>query len=161
MQRMREASPERLSRGVCGGVFLRGLPRISLAPSYPAVTEPLLTPAVRALIHGPVATIAHVELLLALWRCRPEARGLDALVQEARVSSASGARTCLDEMTDAGLIDATGDGWALGAIDGEVVGISELAAMYLQRPVTLVRALYARPTTPTRTFRELFRRRES
>jgi hypothetical protein len=139
---------------------LRGFPRISSQTGRADVTEPHLPTGVRDLIHGPVATIAHLELLLALWRCRPGALLLAAVADEARVTSLDGARSCLDDLVAAGLLAPTDDGWRFAPSDPSAsVCVDELATMYTQRPVTLVRALYARPSRPSWSVGDLFRRR--
>ena len=123
------------------------------------MTDPHISAGVRDLIHGPVATIAHLELLLALWRRRPAALRLDAAADEAHVTSLEGARTCLEDLVTAGLLAATDDGWRFAPRDSSAnARVDELAAMYTQRPVTLVRALYARPSRTGWSVAELFRR---
>jgi hypothetical protein len=126
------------------------------------VSDLQIPAGVRELIHGPVETIAHLELLLALWRCSPEARLLEHVAADARVGSLAGARTCLDTLVAAGLLGATDDGWRYAPRDAATSArVTELATMYTQRPVTLIRALYARPTRRGWSIGELFRRGEA
>jgi hypothetical protein len=138
-------------------VFLRGVPRIRLPapPSIPRdrpagtrMTAPELPREVLALVHGPVGTIAHVEMLLALRAAAPASLSTERVATAARMASLSGGRCILQELEAAGLVAAHGeDGWLCAPRDdGLREAVALLATMYNERPVTLVRALYERPS---------------
>lgn len=125
------------------------------------MTAPQLPPEVLALVHGPVGTIAHVELLLALRAAAPAPCDLERLAAAANVTSPAGARQRLVDLEDAGLAAAVEGGrWRYAPRDdGARAAVDALAAMYNEKPVTLVRALYERPTKPLQSFADAFRLR--
>ena len=113
------------------------------------------------LVHGPVRTIAHVELLLALRDRAPSPVLLETLAEVAHVSSRDGARAMLDELANAGLVASPDPAtWVFAPRGALREAVEALAAAYNQRPVTLVRALYARPAKPLQSFAVAFRFRK-
>ncbi|AHG93651.1 hypothetical protein J421_6116 (plasmid) [Gemmatirosa kalamazoonensis] len=114
------------------------------------MTSPELPPEVIALVHGPVGTMAHVEMLLALRAAEPGTCSIDQIAAAAHLSTAAGAREILSELETASLVAAGGgDLWRYAPRGSALrTGVDLLAAMYHQRPVTLVRALYERPVRP-------------
>jgi len=122
--------------------------RAALAPtSGRVVPEPSLSPGVLRLVHGPVATMAHVELLLLMRTAAPAMRSAAELATAAHVSDSATAQRCLDELTRAGLLTRVGDpaGFRYAPTDAALdSAVDALAAMYNEKPVTLVRALYSR-----------------
>ena len=125
------------------------------------MTEPALPAEVLALIRGPLATIAHVEALLMLRRLAPAAAGAAAVAAEAQIPTLAAARRYLDELVAARLVEGAGeDEYRFAPGRGELGGAVEmLARMYNEKPVTLVRAVYARPAGPVRAFADAFRLR--
>ena len=125
------------------------------------MTAPDLPAAVLQLVHGPVRTIAHVELLLTLRDRAPTPVALEALAAAAHVSSRDGARAMLDELANAGLVAAPDETtWVFAPRGALREAVEALAAAYNQRPVTLVRALYERPAKPLQSFADAFRFRK-
>jgi len=116
---------------------------------------------VLALVHGPVGTIAHVEMLLALRTADPDTCSTEQVAAAAHVSSAAGARKILSELETAGLVASSGeDLWCYAPrVSALRNGVELLATAYNQRPVTLVRALYERPVRPLLSFADAFRLR--
>ena len=109
------------------------------------MSEPAIPAAVRALLRGPVSTMAHVEALLLLRRW-PHPRPVAEVADGARIATLSAARRCLEELAAAGLLVAAGNDayrYAPGAPDTHDA-VDALARMYDERPVTLVRAIYSR-----------------
>jgi hypothetical protein len=114
------------------------------------MTDAALPAEVLALIHGPIASMAHAEALLSLRRAAPEPRALAVLAAEAQIAALEVARTCLDELVAAGLAAATGPqeyGYA-PATEDRRRAVDALADMYNTKPVTLIRAIYSRPAAP-------------
>jgi hypothetical protein len=118
---------------------------------------------VLALVHGPVRTLTHVELLLALRACQPEALGIDELAGAASATTLHGARHTLHELVAAELIaEVDADRWRFAPRDASArQAVDELALTYDLRPVSLVRAVYERPTRALQSFADAFRFRRS
>ncbi len=114
------------------------------------MTEASLPAAVRALLHGPVSSMAHVEALLLLRRHQPGALPVAQVAGVVRIASVVAARRCLDELVAAGLVAvAEHDEYRYVADGGDAhAAVDALARMYNEKPVTLVRAIYSRPASP-------------
>lgn len=127
------------------------------------MTEQALPAGVRALLRGPVTSMAHVEALLLLRRVAPDARPLAAIAVQAQLPTLAAARRCLDELTDAGLVTPAGsDEFRYAPPPGDARdAVDSLAQMYNEKPVTLVRAIYSRLTPPpaVQAFADAFRLR--
>jgi hypothetical protein len=125
------------------------------------MSEQALPASVRALIRGPVATMAHVEALLLLRRMSPGTASVAAVATEAQLASLPPARRCLDELVSAGFAEAAGrDEYRYApAREDARAAVDALAKMYNEKPVTLVRAVYARPAGPVQAFADAFRLR--
>lgn len=125
------------------------------------MTEPGLPAEVRALIRGPVASMAHVEALLLLRGRAPAAVSVTELAADAQMPAPAQTRRCLDDLVAAGLLERIeADRYRYAPRrDEERKAVDALAAMYNEKPVTLVRAVYARPAGPIQAFAEAFRLR--
>lgn len=123
------------------------------------MTQADLPPEVLALVHGPVSTLAHVEMLLALRAADPDERSTEQLAAAAQISTIVNAERFLRELLDAQLIATASEGAWRYAPRGSALraGVDRLAAMYNERPVTLIRALYERPVRPLHSFADAFR----
>jgi hypothetical protein len=121
-----------------------------------------LPPEVLGLIHGPVRTFAHVELLLALYACRPDPCPSADVAKTTSATTLEGARRALAELADAGLVARTGpDEWRFAPRDAASrEAVASLAAAYDRMPVPLVRALCERPAKPLQSFADAFRLRD-
>jgi hypothetical protein len=122
-----------------------------------------LPPDVLALVYGPVRTLAHVELLLALRACQPAACTTDELAEAASATTLDGARLTLNELVAAGLAaEVDADRWRFAPRDASArQAVDQLAATYDLRPVSLVRAVYERPARALQSFADAFRFRRS
>ena len=127
------------------------------------MTERGLPAEVRLLIAGPLTSMAHVEALLCLRRAAPTARTLAEIAAEIHAASAAAARRTLDDLV-AGHLAQRGDGdsWRFAPRSAELArAVDALATMYNERPVTLIRAVYERPTSsPLQSFADAFRLRD-
>lgn len=127
------------------------------------MTEQALPAEVRALLRGPITSMAHVEALLLLRGVAPEPRPLEAIAAEAQLPTVAAARRCLEELAAAGLVAAVGsDAYRYAARPDDMRdAVDALAQMYNEKPVTLVRAIYSRPVTPApiQAFADAFRLR--
>jgi DNA-binding IclR family transcriptional regulator len=108
--------------------------------------------------------MAHVEallLLLLLRRRAPAAVAVAELSADAQMPGPAQTRRCLDDMVGAGLLERTHADLCRYAPkrDAERQAVDALAAMYNEKPVTLVRAVYARPAGPIQAFADAFRLR--
>jgi hypothetical protein len=126
------------------------------------VTDSQLPDDVVALVNGPVRTMTHVELLLALRAAEPEPRPLDALARETHAPSSAEAHRTLAELAAAQLVaNPRGDEWTyVPRTSAAREAVDRLAQMYNEKPVTLVRALYSRPARPLTSFVDAFRLRK-
>jgi hypothetical protein len=122
----------------------------------PAASE--LPAEVQRLIAAYVASMDHVEVLRALHARREAELTSDELGAFVHLDRAMLKRVMRD-LEGAGVVRDTGRGYEYSATSREDLAIAELIAMYNTKPVTLVRAIYARPT-PLRSFADAFRLRE-
>ena len=116
---------------------------------------------VRQLIARQVTTMEQVEVVLLLARSEGRALGLDEIRATLRLpSTALPAKTFL-ELEEAGLIRSEpGPCWRYAPVTVVLRRSVELLAVaYNERPVTLVRALYDRPS-PVQSFADAFRIRK-
>ena len=67
------------------------------------MTGPNLPPEVLALLRGPVRTIAHLELLLALRAASPAAHTIERLLSDPHVNSRAGAREQVAQIAASGV----------------------------------------------------------
>ena len=118
---------------------------------------------VRQLIARHLATMEQVDVLLLLARSPEEWRSGEEIRTALRIDESGVAARTFDELCAAGLIEADGGHPVRyryapsSARDSSAVEL--LALAYNERPVTLVRAIYARPT-PAQSFADAFRLRK-
>ncbi|HUF66366.1 MAG TPA: hypothetical protein VMM17_10380 [Gemmatimonadaceae bacterium] len=125
------------------------------------MTEPEFTRALRDLIDHHLGSIDEIEVLLAVFAKRGE------LMAPASVSAAAQkpepvAREHLKQLAGRGFVvhHASDDAYSYPVRAAEVdEAIEQLSRMYHQRPVTLIRALYDRPSTAVLSFADAFRLR--
>lgn len=136
------------------------------------MASPGLPADVASLVAKHLPSMQHVEVLLMLRRAEPESVPTSAIVAEVQGGRAL-TLACLEDLADARLVAREGGPAADGspaaaycfapasaalrqAVDG-------LLAMYSERPVTLVRAVYDRAAAPSpdpiRSFADAFRLR--
>ena len=109
------------------------------------MTDKALPPGVRALLRGAVTTMAHVEALLLIRRAHPEPCLVAEVASAAHIATLPAARRCLEELATGGLVAAEGhDGYRYAPADADTLAaVDALARTYDEKPVTLVRAIYA------------------
>lgn len=121
-----------------------------------------LPAAVRDLITRYIASMDHVELLvlLAESESEPEAWTVGRIADRIH-STVSDTTTRLTELESFDMISRVpspgGTTYKYAPTPALRAAITELIAMYHQRPVTLVRAIYARPASPLVSFANAFR----
>ena len=127
------------------------------------MTDNALPAEVRQLITRHLATMEQVDVLLLLARTPEQWRSSEEIRTALRIDeSGVGVRT-FEELRAAGLIEADGGDPIryryAPANPRDRAAVELLALAYNERPVTLVRAIYARPT-PAQSFADAFRLRK-
>lgn len=120
-----------------------------------------IPPEVRDLVRRHVTSGDHLEILMRMYDAPERAFTRDDLRQTTHIAERSLQR-CLDELTDSGIIRRAESGtWQYGPKNvQDRHALDQLAQMYNQRPVTLVRLVYERPSAPLKSFSDAFRLRE-
>lgn len=118
---------------------------------------------VRQLIARHLATMEQVDVLLLLARAGGQWRTAEEIRSELRLDEKGVTARTFDELRVAGLIEQDGGvpvRYRYAPSDARDRAAVELLALaYNERPVTLVRAIYARPT-PAQSFADAFRLRK-
>lgn len=126
-------------------------------------TEPALPPEVVALLHRALPSMVHIESLLLLARLAPAPSSRYAIATEVRASPALVA-AALEDLEGARLVasvpgtDPPEHRFA-PAGDADRQAVTALRDVYERKPVTLIRAMYERPTPPSaaQAFADAFR----
>jgi hypothetical protein len=114
-----------------------------------------------AFLKSCIATVDAAEVLLLLWRTRPKAwsaRELAAKLSPTGTMSEAEAARYLDGLQHGGLTSRDADGrsrYREMAPSGEHV--ATLARLYIERPVTLFRVIYALRDSKIKTLADAFR----
>lgn len=124
-----------------------------------------LSPRMKQFVARHCPSMDHVQILLVLQSTAPAQWSRDKLVTETKVAPAV-ADITLKELVAGGLAAsvATPEGEAFTyAPSSEALrrDVAEIATMYNERPVTLVRAVYDRPPEPAVSFADAFSLRKS
>lgn len=117
--------------------------------------EYTLPPEVKRLIDETLASMDHVEVLFRISRsgnATAEWLAADAHIDASRVEKV------LRDLEHARLITNDNGTYRVTQEPRERAAVEEFAAAYNARPVTLIRAIYAR-TSPLRSFADAFRLR--
>ncbi|NUO63490.1 MAG: MarR family transcriptional regulator [Gemmatimonadaceae bacterium] len=119
---------------------------------------------VRDLIAHHLPTMEHVEVLLALAAAGAKTRTAGDIATELRGNAASVA-TRLEDLVASGLVAREGpesDGAFRYAPNSVTLrtATTGLAEMYRTKPVSLVKAIYARPPAAVQSFADAFRVRK-
>jgi hypothetical protein len=124
-----------------------------------------LSPEVRRLIASQLASMDHVEVLLLLHRSAPAAvTQVDAARETRRPVELL--TTVMTDLVNGGLASRApgpgGDDTFAYAPQSESLrrDVEQLVAVYNERPVTLIRAVYDRPPEPVKSFADAFRLRK-
>ncbi len=122
---------------------------------------PRLPAEVLALVHGPVATMAHVEALLLVFERAPAPVASAEIAARAQLPAPARVLRTMEELAAAGLVAADAGGGYRFAPRSPALhdAVRALARAYNEKPVTLVTALYARPSDPAQAFADAFRLR--
>ena len=115
---------------------------------------------VRHLLLRNLPTVDHVTVLVALHDTGNQAHSAESMSRIARVSQLQAA-IVLDQLKTAGFAAQSASGYTYELQRHDPLAVDELAHMYNTRPVTLIRAIYDRPTSPIRSFADAFRIRKA
>jgi hypothetical protein len=102
--------------------------------------------AVKRIIDAYVASMDHVNVLLQLHEAPGRAMTVEDLVAEAHVDRIGVIRVLAD-FESAAVVRESDGVYRYTPAAADVAAISELSEMYRRRPVTLIRAVYARPVS--------------
>lgn len=117
---------------------------------------------VRDLVRRHVTSGDHLEILMRMFDAGEKAFSVDELRRVTHIAERSVVR-CLDELSEAGIVrQVSPTAWQYGPRTvQEREALDKLAQMYHQRPVTLVRLVYERPSAPLKSFSDAFRLRDT
>jgi DNA-binding MarR family transcriptional regulator len=127
------------------------------------VADSALPAEVRQLIARHLATMEQVDVLLLLARSPEQWRSEEEIRTALRIDETGVSARTFDELRAAGLIESDGSQPAryhyAATNERDKAAVALLALAYNAQPVTLVRAIYARPT-PAQSFADAFRLRK-
>ncbi len=129
------------------------------------LSEFALGAEVRRLVATHLASMDHLEVLLLLSREKAGSMTVDEIASRLKRPFELVEKAVVD-LESGGLVSATANAsghsaFAYSPRSPELTSATdELAAMYNERPVTLVRAIYDRPAAPVMSFADAFRIRE-
>lgn len=123
--------------------------------------EPKPSPELRELIDHHLGTIEEIEVLLWLFARQGEQHSTAVVAAGLRKPEES-VRPHLPRLAANGfLVRHEEDLYSYAVRSADVnTAIEELARLYEERPVTLINALYERPSTSVRSFADAFRIRK-
>lgn len=103
----------------------------------------------------------HIEVLMRLYEVHGEPLTAHELERGARLGPQTVTR-CATELVNARLVthDPAADSYRYAPASADRPAVDELSALYHQRPVTLVKLVYAQPPNPVRSFADAFRLRD-
>jgi hypothetical protein len=125
------------------------------------VAEPEISRELRELIDRHLRSLDEVEVLLCLYHSRGEGFTVEAVAAKCNKPEEDVAED-LRELTESGFLvldsfEKTYTYSVRNAALNDVV--DQLAHLYNERPVSLIHAIYERPSTSVRSFAEAFRLR--
>lgn len=121
-----------------------------------------LSPKVRSLVSSHLASMDHLEILLLLHGAAPDALSVKDMIQKTG-RPGDLVHAAVTDLVASGLLAQSEPDLEAGVVsfnprsDEMRSAVSELATMYNERPVTLIRAIYDRPAEPVVSFAEAFR----
>jgi predicted transcriptional regulator len=127
------------------------------------MAEPQITPELRELIERHLGSLDEIEVLLALYGQRGRRAPVPDVAASVRKPE-SAVRDHLAQLVERGFIQAHDGGQSYSYPEQESKveqPMEELARMYEQRPVTLIKALYDRPSNAVLSFADAFRLRKT
>ena len=124
---------------------------------------------VRDLIARHLATMEHVDVLLLLARAPEHALSIGAIAERLRIPEGALPARAMADLVESGLVAREKGG--PGGTDevcfryapktaAQRAAVEALAVAYNERPVTLVKAIYSRPTNAVQSFADAFRLRK-
>lgn len=122
------------------------------------MTDADLPAPLTALVAQHMSSMDHVALLLELHATPEERFSSDALAEAARIEPGTAERV-LRDLVAARLAQREGNDFQYAPAPEVREAVDLLAEMYRTKPVTLVRAIYARPARAAQTFADAFRLR--
>jgi len=134
----------------------------TVLPSSPVMSDPSLPAEVQQLIARHLVTMHHVDVLLLVARTPEQGHTPEEIGTTLQVTASELSRHVLVELESAGLIGR--DPARAGALryapaTAELRRAVELLALaYNEKPVTLIKAIYSRPSA-VQTFADTFRLR--
>lgn len=116
--------------------------------------------AVRLLLARHLPTVDHVAVLVLLRAAPERIHDATGVAAETRVSESVTAAVLAD-LASAHLVQRDGAGFRFAPGARDHAAVEQLAQLYNSRPVSLMRAIYDRPTSTAKSFADAFRiRRE-
>jgi hypothetical protein len=122
------------------------------------VTADEFPPAVLQLLHQHLPTMDHVEVLLLLFGEADRRHHVEAIASATRIPEHL-VHSAVADLVSAGLVVRADGEVSFNEASGARNAIAQLADLYNTRPVTLVRAIYSRPS-PLKSFVDAFRLRK-
>ncbi len=107
------------------------------------MTDEGVPPEIAHLVGRVLNSMNHVDVLLYLWSAPHRAMTIGDVAAGGKVLEAT-ARAVLQDLQSAGLVREMNGCFLYAASGGDADAVDALARMYQTRPVTLVRAVYAR-----------------
>ncbi|HYC48425.1 MAG TPA: hypothetical protein VED01_23380 [Burkholderiales bacterium] len=124
------------------------------------MTDPDFPEALRSLIQEAIPSVDAAELLLALYRSASRALTVRQTIDEAGVRKLpeQDARRYLSLFASRGLLAGDGESYRYAPVNEDLdAAVAGLARAYNERPVTLVRTIYAPKDDKIRSFADAFR----
>jgi hypothetical protein len=121
-----------------------------------------ITQDVRTLIRERLVSMDHVEVLMRLRDAAPDLVTVPQLERSTRLGPKTVAR-CLADLVHGGLArqEPASNAFAYAVqTPRDTAAVDELATLYNQRPVTLVKLIYEQPPTAVKSFADAFRLRD-
>ncbi|MEP7002434.1 MAG: hypothetical protein ABI969_18230 [bacterium] len=123
------------------------------------MSTPEISVTLRTFVDHHMMTVDHVALLLDL-RAQPAVAQTPAALAKSSRLDRDVVDRVLADLLDAQLIRRDGQSYLYSARPQLTAVVDELAHMYTTMPVTLIRAIYARPDRAAKSFAAAFRLRK-
>ena len=127
-----------------------------LPVSAEVMPKPSLPTAVQHLIWNQLRSVDHVAVLLAVRAAG--ASDVESVSRQAMIVPAMAAEI-LEELKHRGLLTGDGNQYRFEPDEALASAVTQLADMYNTKPVTLVRAIYDRPSHVIQQFADAFKLR--
>jgi hypothetical protein len=124
------------------------------------MAEEALPNDISLLVSRHLSSIDHVSVVIALAANNGIATGATTLAGAAALGEATTAAV-LRDLVASGLVTESEAGFRISSEDPESGASINLAAVYNQIPIAVIRAIYDRPVSPAKSFAEAFRIRRT